>query len=103
MTVGDARDYLREHWPSFRSQLLEGTYQPQPVKRVEIPKSHGGVRKVGVPCVVDRLIKQALLHVLQNRWDPTFSKPPTGRTPDPVPPQVSSIAFPAHLPDLQPW
>jgi hypothetical protein len=103
MTVGDARDYLREHWPSIRSQLLEGTYQPQPVKRVEIPKSHGGVRKLGVPCVVDRLIQQALLQVLQNRWDPTFSKPPTGRNPDRVPPQVSSIAFPAHLPDLQPW
>src|ERR1700719_5354219 len=49
MTVGDAGDYLREHWPSIRSQLLEGTYQPQPVKRVEIPKPDGGVRKLGVP------------------------------------------------------
>jgi RNA-directed DNA polymerase len=74
MTVGDARDYLREHWPSIRSQLLEGTYQPQPVKRVEIPKPDGGVRKLGVPCVVDRLIQQALLQVLQKRWDTTFSK-----------------------------
>jgi RNA-directed DNA polymerase len=74
MTIGDARDYLREHWPSIRSQLLEGTYQPQPVKRVEIPKPEGGVRKLGVPCVVDRLIQQALLQVLQKRWDPTFSK-----------------------------
>src|SRR6202048_5297444 len=74
MTVGDARDYLREHWPSIRSQLLEGTYQPRPVKRVEIPKPDGGVRKLGVPCVVDRLIQQALLQVLQKRWDPTFSK-----------------------------
>src|SRR6201998_3810648 len=74
MTVGDARDYLREHWPSIRSQLLEGTYQPHPVKRVEIPKPDGGVRKLGVPCVVDRLIQQALLQVLQKRWDPTFSK-----------------------------
>jgi ferredoxin len=74
MTIGDARDYLREHWPSIRSQLLEGTYQPQPVKRVEIPKPDGGVRKLGVPCVVDRLIQQALLQVLQKRWDPTFSK-----------------------------
>ena len=72
MTIDDARDYLREHWPSIRSQLLEGTYQPQPVKRVEIPKPDGGVRKLGVPCVVDRLIQQALL--LQKRWDPTFSK-----------------------------
>src|SRR5262252_3258167 len=74
MTIGDARDYLREHWPGIRSQLLEGTDQPQPVKRVEIPKPDGGVRKLGVPCVVDRLIQQALLQVLQKRWDPTFSR-----------------------------
>src|SRR6202048_1453787 len=74
MTIDDARDYLREHWPSIRSQLLEGTYQPQPVKRVEIPKPDGGVRQLGVPCVVDRLIQQALLQVLQKRWDPTFSE-----------------------------
>ena len=73
MTVEDARDYLREHWPGIRSRLLEGTYQPQPVKRVEIPKPDGGVRKLGVPCVVDRLIQQALLQVLQERWDPMFS------------------------------
>src|SRR5438094_7243840 len=74
MTIDDARDYLREHWPSIRSQLLEGTYHPQPVKRVEIPKPDGGFRKLGVPCVVDRLIQQALLQVLQERWDPTFSR-----------------------------
>src|SRR5215813_13337914 len=74
MTIDDARDYLREHWPSIRSRLLRGTYQPQPVKRVEIPKPDGGVRKLGVPCVVDRLIQQALLQVLQERWDPTFSR-----------------------------
>ena len=74
MTIDDARDHLREHWPSIRSQLLEGTYQPQPVKRVEIPKPDGGVRKLGVPCVVDRLIQQAVLQVLQERWDPTFSE-----------------------------
>src|SRR3974377_333939 len=74
MTIDDAKDYLREHWPSIRSQLLAGTYQPQPVKRVEIPKPDGGVRKLGVPCVVDRLIQQALLQVLQAQWDPTFSE-----------------------------
>ena len=74
MTIDDAKDYLREHWPSIRSQLLAGTYQPQPVKRVEIPKPDGGVRKLGVPCVVDRLIQQALLQVLQGQWDPTFSE-----------------------------
>src|SRR5215469_8776877 len=74
MAIDDARDYLREHWPSIRSQLLSGTYEPQPVKRVEIPKPDGGVRKLGVPCVVDRLIQQALLQVLQEQWDPTFSE-----------------------------
>src|SRR3954471_14925432 len=74
MTIDDTKDYLREHWPSIRSQLLKGTYQPRPVKRVEIPKPDGGVRKLGVPCVVDRLIQQAVLQVLQERWDPTFSE-----------------------------
>src|SRR5262249_50262894 len=59
MTIDDAKSFLREHWPDLRSQLLAGTYQPQPVKRVEIPKPDGGVRKLGVPCVVDRLIQQA--------------------------------------------
>ena len=49
MTIDDAKDYLREHWPSIRSRLLDGTYQPQPVKRVEIPKPGGGIRKLGVP------------------------------------------------------
>ena len=74
MTIDAAKDYLREQWPNIRSQLLGGTYQPLPVKRVEIPKPDGGIRKLGVPCVVDRLIQQALLQVLQKRWDPTFSE-----------------------------
>ena len=74
MTIEGAKAYLREHWPNIRSQLLGGTYRPLPVKRVEIPKPDGGVRKLGVPCVVDRLIQQALLQVLQERWDPTFSE-----------------------------
>src|SRR5262249_39258520 len=74
MTIAAAVGYLREHWPTLRERLLQGTYQPQPVKRVEIPKPDGGVRKLGIPCVVDRLIQQALLQVLQKRWDPTFSE-----------------------------
>ena len=74
MTIDDAKAFLRQHWPNIRSQLLDGNYRPQPVKRVEIPKPDGGVRKLGVPCVVDRLIQQAVLQVLQERWDPTFSE-----------------------------
>jgi RNA-directed DNA polymerase len=74
MTIEQAVFYLREHWLEIREQLLSGTYKPQPVKRVEIPKPDGGIRKLGVPCIVDRLIQQALLQVLQRGWDPTFSE-----------------------------
>jgi RNA-directed DNA polymerase len=74
MTIADAASFLREHWPDIRSQLLGGTYRLQPVRRVEIPKPDGGIMKLGVPCVVDRLIQQAVLQVLQKRWDPTFSE-----------------------------
>ena len=74
LTIDDTATYLREHWPTIRAQLLTGTYKPQPVKRVDIPKPAGGVRRLGVPCVVDRLIQQALLQVLQVQWDPTFSE-----------------------------
>jgi RNA-directed DNA polymerase len=84
MTIDEALEYLREHWPTIRSQLLEGTYQPHPVRRVEIPKPDGGVRKLGVPCVVDRLIQQALLQVLQKQWDPTFSEHSYGFRPGPA-------------------
>jgi RNA-directed DNA polymerase len=74
LSIDETAAYLREHWPAIRDQLLQGVYAPQPVKRVEIPKPDGGVRKLGVPCVVDRLIQQAVLQVLQKRWDPTFSE-----------------------------
>lgn len=74
MTIGEAPDYLRKHWPTLRTRLLAGTYEPKPVKREEIPKPSGGIRKLGVPCVIDRLIQQAVLQVLQRRWDPTFSE-----------------------------
>jgi RNA-directed DNA polymerase len=74
MKVGDLSGYLKQHWPSIREQLLRGTYQPQPVRRVEIPKPDGGVRKLGIPTVLDRFIQQAVMQVLQRRWDPTFSE-----------------------------
>jgi RNA-directed DNA polymerase len=74
MTVNGLTGYLKEHWPEIREQLLEGTYKPQPVKRVEIPKPDGGRRKLGIPTVRDRFIQQAVMQVLQGRWDPTFSE-----------------------------
>ena len=73
MTVVGIQDYLKEHWPAIRDQLLSGTYEPKPVRRVEIPKPDGGVRKLGIPTVLDRFIQQAVMQVLQKRWDPTFS------------------------------
>jgi len=74
MTVDDITGYLKQHWPAIREQLLSGTYKPQPVRRVEIPKPDGGgVRKLGIPSVLDRFIQQAVMQVLQRRWDRTFS------------------------------
>jgi len=74
MTVEKLPDYLKQHWPKVREQLLSGTYKPQPVKRVEIPKPDGGMRKLGIPTALDRLIQQMVLQVLQRSWDPTFSE-----------------------------
>jgi retron-type reverse transcriptase len=74
MTVEELPEWLREHWPRIREELFAGAYQPQPVKRQLIPKTGGGERALGIPTVLDRLIQQALLQVLQPRFDPTFSE-----------------------------
>jgi RNA-directed DNA polymerase len=74
MTVDELPEYLEQHWPAIKEQLLSGTYQPMPVKRVEIPKPDGGVRKLGIPTVLDRFVQQAVQQVLQKQWDPTFSE-----------------------------
>ena len=73
LTTAELLAYLKEHWQEVKEQLLTGCYEPQPVRKVEIPKASGGKRMLGVPTVLDRLIQQALLQVLQKEWDPTFS------------------------------
>jgi RNA-directed DNA polymerase len=75
MTVAELPGHLKVHWPVIRERLLAGQYQPQPVRRVEIDKPGGeGKRKLGIPCVLDRFIQQALLQVLEPIYEPTFSE-----------------------------
>ena len=83
MTTEELRGYLRAQWEQLKRQLLEGTYQPQPVRRVDIPKLGGGTRMLGIPTVVDRLIQQAMHQVMSPVWEPgNFPTIVTGFGPD---------------------
>ena len=73
LTVAEFKDWLKVHWPRVKQALLAGEYLPRPVRRVDIPKPQGGVRTLGVPTVVDRLIQQALHQVMQPMFEPSFS------------------------------
>lgn len=73
-SIAETAAYLKTHWPRLRESLLDGSYRPEAVRRVQIPKAGGGERELGIPTVTDRLIQQALLQVLQRKIDPTFSE-----------------------------
>ena len=73
MQVDELRPFLKEEWPNIRSRILEGKYKPMPVRRVEIPKPDGGVRKLGIPTVIDRTIQQAITQQLVPIYEPLFA------------------------------
>ena len=84
MPVAALKGYLQENWPPIKEDLLAGRYHPQPVRKVEIPKPGGGIRILGIPTVLDRLIQQAMHQILGPLFDPDFPKTPTGFGPEEV-------------------
>ena len=82
MTVGQLRSYLDHHWTKIEASLLAGSYEPMPARRKEIEKPDGGVRLLGIPTVLDRLIQQAIAQVLEKLWDHTFSESSYGFRPN---------------------
>lgn len=82
LTVEQFSAYLRQYWPAIRQQLQDGTYRPKPVRRVEIPKADGRMRKLGIPTVLDRFIQQAIAQVLQSDWDQHFHEHSYGFRPN---------------------
>ena len=74
VTVEELGDYIKEHWRSIREQIRQRQYKPQPVRRVEIPKQNGGVRKLGIPTVMDRVIQQGIVQVINPMCEPLFSE-----------------------------
>jgi RNA-directed DNA polymerase len=73
MTIHDLGPWIKQHKEELMASLLDGSYRPQPVRRADIPKLGGGMRQLGIPTVVDRLVQQAILQVLEPLLDPTFS------------------------------